>query len=155
MHTITELREACVSAAQPVTIKRYSVTTQEAEALLEDEDGDLVLYVDHMKDREEGLAREANLAYWKAQAEDGWKQATRVIDMQREKLDKDEAQTKALKQRLDDARELLAKAIYLQWYDYPGYVPWVEGGSSPKQEEARDEAWFQLPVPAPGCVDGA
>ncbi|MGH8329219.1 MAG: hypothetical protein ACRES0_02150, partial [Pseudomonas sp.] len=33
----------------------------------------------------------------------------------------------------DDA---VAKAIYEQWSRLPGYVPWVNGGNSLKQDEA-------------------
>jgi hypothetical protein len=33
--------------------------------------------------------------------------------------------------------EQLAKLIYYQWEDSPGYVEWVEGGNSFNQEEAR------------------
>lgn len=34
-------------------------------------------------------------------------------------------------------REERAKAIYNGWRDQPGWVPWVEGGNSHKQDEAR------------------
>ena len=34
-------------------------------------------------------------------------------------------------------REDRAKAIYNGWRDQPGWVPWVEGGNSHKQDEAR------------------
>jgi hypothetical protein len=50
----------------------------------------------------------------------------------------------ALQQRLAKAQEVLAKAIYLQWHDEPGYAPWVEGGNSYRQWEAREEAMEQL-----------
>lgn len=33
--------------------------------------------------------------------------------------------------------EAVAKAIYEQWADRPGYVAWVDGGNSLKQNEAR------------------
>lgn len=138
MHAITELREAWVSTAQPETIQRYSATTQEAEALLEDEDGDLVLYVDHMKDRNEGLAREADLR--------------RRIENADLALSYQTRNKEALQQRLAEAQEILAKAIYLQWYDEPGYVPWVEGDNSLRQFQAREEALDQLRDG--GCADG-
>jgi hypothetical protein len=37
----------------------------------------------------------------------------------------------------DEMREKLARLIYEQWADRPGYVPWVEGGNSFKQDDAR------------------
>lgn len=41
----------------------------------------------------------------------------------------------------DAARlEAVAKAIYEQWAEMPGYVPWVAGGNSHKQTEARQIA---------------
>lgn len=58
----------------------------------------------------------------------------------------------ALQKRLAKAQEILAKAIYLQWYDEPGYVPWVEGGESLRQFQAREEAMEQLRDV--GCADG-
>ena len=33
--------------------------------------------------------------------------------------------------------EAVAKAVYEQWADRPGYVPWVPGGNSHKQDDAR------------------
>lgn len=33
--------------------------------------------------------------------------------------------------------EAVAKTIYEQWSHLPGYVPWVIGGNSDKQDEAR------------------
>lgn len=36
--------------------------------------------------------------------------------------------------------ELVAKAIYSQWADLPGYVPWVERGNSIRQDDARELA---------------
>jgi ABC-type Fe3+-hydroxamate transport system substrate-binding protein len=34
-------------------------------------------------------------------------------------------------------REAFAKHIYAGWSDDPSYVPWVSGGNSLKQDEAR------------------
>lgn len=93
MHAITARLESCVSATQPGGIKRYSVTTQEAEALFEDEDGDLVLYVDHTKDRDEGLAREAVLKKELAQFQDGYTEQWQSRE--------------ALQQRLAEAKKLM------------------------------------------------
>lgn len=33
--------------------------------------------------------------------------------------------------------ETVARAIYMQWRDVTGYVPWVEGGNSLMQDSAR------------------
>ncbi len=35
-------------------------------------------------------------------------------------------------------REAEARAVYETWSEEPGYVPWVPGGNSLKQDEARD-----------------
>lgn len=59
---------------------------------------------------------------------------------------------KDLQQRLAEVEEILAKAIYRQWYAAPGYVAWVERGNSLMQDQARDEARHQLA--SPGCADG-
>lgn len=40
----------------------------------------------------------------------------------------------------DPANEAEAQRIYESWADQPGYVPWVPGGNSDKQEEARRQA---------------
>ncbi len=37
----------------------------------------------------------------------------------------------------DELIENTAKAIYDDWNDQPGWLPWVEGGNSEKQSEAR------------------
>lgn len=42
-----------------------------------------------------------------------------------------------LRCRSGGAIEDEAKRIYEQWADHRGYVPWVEGGNSLKQEDAR------------------
>lgn len=36
--------------------------------------------------------------------------------------------------------EEVAKTIYNQWENCEGWVPWVEGGNSIKQDDARDLA---------------
>jgi len=36
-----------------------------------------------------------------------------------------------------DVVEAVAKAIYEQWVAAPGYVAWVDGGNSLKQDDAR------------------
>ncbi|MFC0708978.1 hypothetical protein [Azorhizophilus paspali] len=33
--------------------------------------------------------------------------------------------------------ESTARAVYEQWADQPGFVPWVPGGNSLKQDDAR------------------
>lgn len=37
----------------------------------------------------------------------------------------------------DILQESIAKVVYRQWRDCTGYVPWVEGGNSTKQDIAR------------------
>jgi hypothetical protein len=48
--------------------------------------------------------------------------------------------------------EAVAKAIYLQWAAAPGYVDWVEGGNSDRQDKARRIARRALTpyTPSPG-----
>ncbi len=36
-----------------------------------------------------------------------------------------------------EANENAARALYETWSDLPGYVPWVVGGNSHQQDEAR------------------
>jgi hypothetical protein len=36
-----------------------------------------------------------------------------------------------------DAIEAKAREIYDGWKDQPGWVPWVEGGNSHRQDDAR------------------
>ena len=39
---------------------------------------------------------------------------------------------------MDEAQiELVAKVIYEQWHDQQGYKPWMDGGNSHKQYDAR------------------
>lgn len=42
-----------------------------------------------------------------------------------------------LRAERNEALELAAQAIYESWADHPEYVPWVVGGNSLKQDEAR------------------
>ncbi len=42
--------------------------------------------------------------------------------------------------------ERMARMIYEQWSDEPRYVPWVEGGNSDKQNEARQIARDWPPI---------
>jgi hypothetical protein len=39
-----------------------------------------------------------------------------------------------------------ARAIYEGWSAQPGFVPWVEGGNSTMQQNARDEALRELEI---------
>lgn len=43
----------------------------------------------------------------------------------------------APKKEFLDHSEAVAKIIYEQWSHMPGYVPWVDGGNSLKQDDAR------------------
>lgn len=43
----------------------------------------------------------------------------------------------ARRAQLDAELEPVARAIYDGWKDQQGWVPWVEGGNSTKQDEAR------------------
>lgn len=45
---------------------------------------------------------------------------------------------------LADAVEAHAKEIYATWLLKPGYVPWVNGGNSTMQDEARRLAYTEL-----------
>lgn len=94
---------------------------------------------------DEGLAREAEL---RKQLE----AAKEATDIAQRCHERSMAKRNALQQRLAEAEETLAKAIYRQWYAAPGYVPWVERGNSTMQDKARDEARRQLA--SPGCADG-
>lgn len=47
--------------------------------------------------------------------------------------------------RRDPAIEAKAKEIYKTWEREDGYVPWVEGGNSDKQNEARRIAAQEKP----------
>ena len=40
--------------------------------------------------------------------------------------------------------EIVAESIYWQWAGREGFVPWVKGGNSLKQDEARSIAWSTL-----------
>ena len=40
--------------------------------------------------------------------------------------------------------EIVAESIYWQWAGREGFVPWVKGGNSMKQDEARSIAWSTL-----------
>lgn len=40
--------------------------------------------------------------------------------------------------------EIVAESIYWQWACREGFVPWVTGGNSLKQDEARSIAWSTL-----------
>lgn len=44
----------------------------------------------------------------------------------------------------DKLKEAVARIIYEQWVGKPKYVPWVEGGNSHMQTEARALAWEAL-----------
>lgn len=41
---------------------------------------------------------------------------------------------------IPDGIESLAKQVYQSWESQPGFVPWVDGGNSTKQDEARQIA---------------
>ncbi|WP_443692049.1 hypothetical protein ACRZ5O_22740 [Pseudomonas protegens] len=43
--------------------------------------------------------------------------------------------------------EAVAKEIYESWASQPGFTPWVDGGNSLKQDEARKAAQVQLSAP--------
>ena len=43
-----------------------------------------------------------------------------------------------------DQVEIVAESIYWQWAGRKGFVPWVKGGNSLKQDEARSIAWSTL-----------
>lgn len=40
--------------------------------------------------------------------------------------------------------EIVSESIYWQWASREGFVPWVKGGNSLKQDEARSIAWSTL-----------
>lgn len=48
--------------------------------------------------------------------------------------------------------EATARAIYQQWFEQPGWVPWVEHGNSTRQDDARRLARRALPLPAPDAL---
>lgn len=51
--------------------------------------------------------------------------------------DEARAEARALKAENESLLEAFAKHIYAGWSDVPSYVPWVSGGNSLKQDEAR------------------
>lgn len=52
-------------------------------------------------------------------------------------IDLDAVKAKWSDKRADRQLEAAARQIYESWSDQSGYVPWVEGGNSLKQDEAR------------------
>lgn len=56
---------------------------------------------------------------------------------------------------LSEEVETMARSIYENWSDQPGYVPWVDRGNSLKQDEARSlarSAIFERTVAKAGDV---
>lgn len=114
--------------------------------LIEKPDGNLVKHEDYdalLAERDE-LRKDAEcvgdlsalvrqLVHKLSKAEPGSDLPERAMDY----LKRKGLQGSPLRCRSGGAIEDEAKRIYEQWADHRGYVPWVEGGNSLKQEDAR------------------
>lgn len=56
----------------------------------------------------------------------------------------EDALEKAAADALADAVEAKAKEIYATWSEHDDYRPWVEGGHSIMQDQARSQAYSEL-----------
>lgn len=147
---IVELNREALKQRSDVGVVKYGTT-------LADNKGDLAYWLNHAL--EEGLDFVNYLQRAKAELENTdvdcsaseWKYkaqywAAKAHELRGQAL-RGEPVDGIVPSPRNEVVERCAQAIYAQWVMQPGYVPWVTGGNSDKQIEARAQALNFLTAP--------